>query len=214
MHCAICGVRKPRRYCPALRGEICSICCGTEREQSVDCPLDCDWLQEAHRHEKPAALDTTKLPNKDIKVDRDFVYGNEALLATVATAIYDAARESRECTDYDVREALEALVKTYRTLNAGLYYETLPVNPFAAKVVSSVQRALGELKEEETEEAGFSKIRDATVLKALVFLQHVEYAHNNGRRRCRAFIGFVGDFSGVTGPDGESPEPDDRRIIL
>ena len=52
MACAICETRRPRRFCPGVRGDICSICCGTEREVTVDCPLDCEYLQEARRHDK------------------------------------------------------------------------------------------------------------------------------------------------------------------
>ena len=45
MNCAICETRRPRRYCPGVRGEICAICCGTAREVTVDCPLDCPYLR-------------------------------------------------------------------------------------------------------------------------------------------------------------------------
>ena len=47
MKCRICDTRKPRRYCPGVTGDICSICCGNEREVTVDCPLDCPFLVEA-----------------------------------------------------------------------------------------------------------------------------------------------------------------------
>ena len=58
MLCAICGVRKARRFCPGVRGNICTLCCGTEREVTVDCPLDCEYLQEAHRQD----VDTRSSP--------------------------------------------------------------------------------------------------------------------------------------------------------
>ena len=53
MKCHICDTRKPRRHCPGVNGEICSICCGNEREVSISCPLDCPYLVEARLHEKP-----------------------------------------------------------------------------------------------------------------------------------------------------------------
>lgn len=216
MNCAICGVRKPRRHCPGVHGDICSVCCGTEREQSVDCPLECVYLHEAHQHEKPPAFDASKLPNADIKVTEEFLRANEIVMAFLATAIYEGALTARGATDYDVREALEALVKTYRTLNAGLYYETLPVNTFAAGIVDSVQTKIAEIKKRETEATGVSTLRDSAILGVLAFLQRLEYGHNNGRRRSRAFIDFLGQFYIPVGDSGEadSLEPDAPRIIL
>ncbi len=38
MKCPICDTRKPRRHCPGVHGEICSICCGNEREVSISLP--------------------------------------------------------------------------------------------------------------------------------------------------------------------------------
>src|SRR5215212_6262711 len=68
MACAICETRRPRRFCPGVRGDICSVCCGTEREVTVDCPFECEYLQQSRHHEKPAPLDSPALPNQDIRV--------------------------------------------------------------------------------------------------------------------------------------------------
>lgn len=216
MNCAICGVRKPRRHCPGVHADICTVCCGTEREQSIDCPLDCVYLQEAHQHEKPSDFDPDALPNADIEVTEEFLRANEILLAFLGTAVYEGALEVPGCTDYDVREGLESLVKTYRTLSAGLYYESRPVNSFAAAILDSVQTRLVDLKKREIEATGSTSIRDATVLSILAFLQRLEYGHNNGRKRSRAFIDFLGSFYiPVDGPDDEdSAEPDEPRVIL
>lgn len=217
MNCAICQVRKPKRFCPGVRGEICSVCCGTEREQSVDCPLDCTYLHEAHLHEKLPDIPEGAVPNSDIKVTEEFLRSNEVLMAFLSTAIYEGALQSPGITDFDLREGLEALVKTYRSLNAGIYYEDLPVNPFAAAVVKSVQARLADLKKRETEATGrISTIRDSVVLGVLVFLQRLEYGHNNARKRSRAFLDFIGRFY-VPIPEAgntESMEPDEPRIIL
>lgn len=217
MNCAICNLRKPKRFCPGVRGEICSVCCGTEREQSVDCPLDCTYLHEAHLHEKLPDIPAGTVPNTDIKVTEEFLRSNEVLMAFLSTAIFEGAMQAPGITDFDVREGLEALVKTYRSMSAGLYYESLPVNTFAAAIVTSVQTRLADLKKRETEATGSaSTIRDAAVLGVLAFLQRLEYGHNNGRRRSRAFLDFIGRFY-VPIPEAgeaESMEPDEPRIIL
>ena len=81
MACAICETRRPRRFCPGVRGDICSICCGTEREVTVDCPLDCEFLQEARRHEKaPQPRSGADSPTGTSRSPRSFWRTNEQLL--------------------------------------------------------------------------------------------------------------------------------------
>ena len=60
--CAICHTRRPRRYCPGVRGHICPVCCGTERENTVSCPLDCPYLREARVREKERIPEAGGLP--------------------------------------------------------------------------------------------------------------------------------------------------------
>ena len=217
MNCAICNTRKPRRFCPGVNGEICTICCGTEREQSIDCPLECEYLREAHRHEKPPEIDPATLPNQDIRVTEEFLRDNEAILILLASAVMAGAMETvATVTDFDIREALESLIRTYRALQSGLYYEALPPNPYAAAIHDSVQERIANLRERETKATGLvTTLRDATVLGLLVFLQRLEYSNNNGRKRSRAFLDFLTGFVVPLEPDeATSLEPDAPRIIL
>jgi len=216
VNCAICGVRKPKRYCPGVRGEICSICCGTEREQSVDCPLECEYLHEAHLHEKPPKLDPTTMPNMDVRVNDSFLEENEPILILVGNAVLEGALKTPGITDFDIREALEALIQTYRALQSGLYYEAMPQNPYAAAIHESVQDRVADLRKRETEATKLATtISDAKVLGILVFLQRLEYANNIGRKRSRAFLDFLTRFyvPPALAPEA-APEPDAPRVIL
>ena len=87
MSCAICHVRRPKRFCPGVRGDICTMCCGTEREVTVDCPLDCVYLREAHRHEKITPTDPHDFPNQDIRVTEEFLRDHEQLLLFLARTL-------------------------------------------------------------------------------------------------------------------------------
>src|SRR5581483_9598195 len=107
MACAICETRRPRRFCPGVRGDICSICCGTEREVTVDCPFECEYLQEARRHDKPVPLDVEHLPNRDIRITQEWVEKHSELLTFVAGAVFAGAMQTQGAIDFDVREALE-----------------------------------------------------------------------------------------------------------
>src|SRR5690348_14886480 len=126
MTCAICEIRRPKRFCPGINAEICTLCCGNEREVTVSCPLECEFLQEARRHEKPVELDPAQLPNRDIQVPEKFLREHEDLLAFLGQALAQASFGTPGTADPDVREALEALIRTYRTLQSGVYYDTVP----------------------------------------------------------------------------------------
>jgi hypothetical protein len=196
MACAICETRRPKRFCPGVRGDICSICCGTEREVTVDCPLDCEYLQEARRHDRPVPLDESAIPNRDIRVTEAFLRDNEPLLVFIGRVLAGAAFETG-AVDFDVREAIEALIRTYRTLQSGVYYETQPSNLLAAGVYRGVQNAVAEFRRREQQSLGISKTRDADVLGVLVFLQRIELERNNGRRKGRAFLEELRSYYGV-----------------
>jgi hypothetical protein len=194
MACAICETRRPRRFCPGVRGDICPVCCGTEREVTVDCPLDCEYLIEARKHDKPIPLTGADLPNRDIQVSEKLLRENELLLTYLCNGLLRAAMEMPGVVDLDVREALESLIRTYRTLQSGVYYESRPANPLAHAVYDGIQHAATEYREEEKKQLGMTRTRDADVLAMLVFLQHFELDRNNGRKRGRAFIQTLGNF--------------------
>ncbi len=207
MLCKICNTRRPRRFCPGVDGEICAVCCGTGREETVSCPLDCEYLREARTHEKPPVVAEGQIPNLDIEVRDSFLRDHEPLLVIAMKAFADAGLGTPGVVDYDLREALDALVRTYRTLETGLYYETRPSNPLAANVQTAVQEKIAEFRKAVTEKAGLTTVRDADVLGVLAFLQRIEYQLNNGKKRGRAFLDFLrGQFSGAE-PAGEQAGP-------
>jgi hypothetical protein len=187
MACAICQTRRPRRFCPGVRGDICTLCCGAEREVSIDCPLDCEYLREAHKREKAQPVDPESLPNRDVAVSDEFLHENEDFLAFLSQSLVEAALGAA-AVDFDVREALDASIRTHRTLQTGLVYESLPANRLAAGICRALQEAIEKWRKAEAERLGIHKTRDATVLGMLVFLQHFELSYNNGRRRGRAFL--------------------------
>lgn len=203
MPCQICETRRPRRFCPGVRGDICTICCGSEREVTVDCPLDCEYLQDAHAHERIPPVNPDEFPNKDIRVTDQFLRERERPLTFLARALLASALRTPGAIDFDVREALESLIRTYRTLQSGLYYDSLPANPIAAAIYAEMQQAVEAYRKEEKEHLGMTSTRDVDILGILAFMQRLELDRNNGRKRGRAFIDFLrGQF-----PPVEAPSP-------
>lgn len=191
MKCKICRERRPRRFCPGVRGDICSVCCGQEREVTVDCPLDCEYLLESRAHERLEEPDPAQFPNQDIRVTEGFLRDHEPLLLYLASMLMRISLDTSSAVDNDVREALDSLIRTYRTLQSGLVYESLPPNPIAATIHERVQAAVAELRQRMAQGGATTNVRDAEVLGVLAFLQRLEIQHNNGRRKGRAFVDFL-----------------------
>lgn len=160
---------------------------------TVDCPFECEYLQEARRRERPPEIDPKNIPNQDIKVTEQFLASQEELLVSCGRTILAAALEV-SAIDYDVREALESLIKTYRTLESGLIYETRPPNPLAAHIQQRLQDGVAGYRQELTERTGMNTVRDRDVLGVLVFLQRLELHHNNQRKKGKAFLDHLRSF--------------------
>jgi hypothetical protein len=210
MLCAICEKRRPRRYCPGVRGEICPQCCGTEREVTVRCPSDCPYLMEARKHEQTVGLDADKIPHRDIPLSHEFLEDHEALIAFLSLALVEEA-ERIHAVDSDAREALESLIQTYRTLQSGIIYENLPPNPLASSLYEAARVAAARYMDEERKAFGVSRCRDADVLRALVFLDVLSLDRNNGRRYGRSFLDAIGR---LQPPAGSAGGPTASSLIL
>lgn len=126
-------------------------------------------------------------------MSEEFIRQHEPLLLTLALAL-KKAMETGQAVDFDAREGLEALIRTYRTLQSGLIYETRPQNPYAAAIQQSLRESIQEFRQRTAEEMGMQTLRDADILGTLVFVQRLELQHNNGRPRGRAFFDFLASY--------------------
>lgn len=189
--CRICENRKPRRYCPGVRGDICAPCCGEQREVTIDCPLDCSNLVEARKHEQRSTMALEDFPNQDVRITEAFLERNQTLFLLLGMTVLQAGLDNSGVVDSDVRDALQALIRTYRTKESGLIYETRSPNPYAAGVQARVEEAVEAYRRDVAERTGMHQVRDAEVLGCLVFLERLELQRNNGRRRGRAFLSFL-----------------------
>lgn len=207
--CKICGKRRARRACPAVQGDICTVCCGTEREVSLSCPLECEYLQEAHRREKPVPNPENQLSNSDITVTEEFIRSHEELLVICAYHLVQAALRTPGAIDADVMVALEALIQTHRTRESGLYYETKAENRIASSIQRSFTESLQEYEKTRTQRERQFPIRNSEMLAILVFLYRIGQQHQNGRPRGRMFLSLLREM--IPEPEVEERAP---SIIL
>ena len=199
MACAICDKRKGKRTCPAKSAKICPGCCGSQREVSISCPLDCKYLIEAREHDF-SRQEVGELPHSDVDADNSFLRQHETLVDAAGRAVGDASLAVAGTTDIDVREALDALVQTYKTLSSGIYYDAKPDSSFARSIAGQVKERIEEFREAETEQAGLTQTRDSDVMKTLVFWLHAATVHDNRRPKGRAFLSLLVDQFGVETP--------------
>ena len=224
MSCPICGKRPPKRYCPAKGEKICAVCCGREREVTIDCPLDCSYLSAAHRYEAehrksvPAPVKAEDYPYKGVAFSVDFVYQHWPLVAGIATAILTFQSQHRDLHDAEIYNATERLAETYRTLGSGIYYERPPEALVPAALYSEIQRFLQEFRKAQAAQTGFTSLKDSEIFQLLVFLLRMNKAETNGRPRSRAFLEFLRarfplrSAAGAAAPG--APAPESPRIII
>lgn len=211
MICPICQKRKAKRFCPARGDSICSVCCGTEREVSIDCPSECPHLIESRAPDYARKeIDWTKLPFRETKIDRSLLTSrNKGVLTALAYAICTHASENRPLVDSDVEAALSSLVDTYRTLASGIYYEKPPDYRLQRELYERLRTAVDDYRKEETR-GGLATLRDADVRELLIFLAQLGYARSNGRPKGRAFLDLLRrEFT-----SGEFDKSDSKIVLL
>ena len=189
--CRICHTRRPKRHCPGIEGDICPQCCGDQREVNVACPFDCPYLAEARLHERAPEIDASELPNKDVRLTEEFVREHQDLILFSSFTLADAAMRTAMATDADVISALDALIRTRRTTESGLVYETKAADRVAAEVQELFDKSLADFQKRRETDEGRTPYRNAEILGALVFLERSAFAQRNGRPRGRAFIDFL-----------------------
>lgn len=214
MNCAICAKRPAKRWCPAKGAKICTVCCGTEREVTIDCPSDCRYLIEARRqereHRKP--LPAQEVPFADLGIDPGLVREQRGIISGLGFTIVRFAQENPSARDADVLAALKALAETYRTLGSGLYYERPPEDRVQAALYADLAKFIEQARKAEAERTGVTTLKDGEVFPLLVFLLRVGRHETNGRPKSWAFLDALrAQFKGIS--ELEKKE-DAARIIV
>jgi hypothetical protein len=192
--CAICEVRKEKRFCPAVHGRICAQCCGEQREVTLDCPNDCPYLQQAREHEKRSGLAQAERDAlfPEVEISEQFLYEREHLILGLSFALARSARANRSLTDRDLISALSTSAKSLETLvNSSLIYEQPTANVAHQAIAAEMQTMVKEFREAEEKHLGYTRLRDSEVLRALVFLLRMGLGRTSGRPKSRAFIDFL-----------------------
>jgi hypothetical protein len=216
LSCAICETRKEKRFCPAVHGKICAVCCGESREVTLDCPAECPYLQQARRFHQPPApeeLGPEVLFGK-VSIDATFLQSREQLYTGLAFGLVKLSRADRNIRDQEALAALSTLAKKYQTLvDSGLHIEPPTTNPVQQAIMAELEQMLAGFREIEQKNTGYTSLKDSDVLKALVFLVRTALSKSSGRPRSRGFL----DFLAARFPDEKgllAPQDAESRLIL
>jgi len=209
--CPICEKRKAERFCPAKAEKICAVCCGTEREVTIDCPSDCTYLISAHRYESDHPRDIpANTALLDETIPQDVVHTHQQLMAAIAFEIARFCTAQPTAVDIDVLSALEALAQTYKTLSSGLIYEKPPQAPLPGELYAALTAFLYEIKKQQAERGASASFKDTEIFCLLVFLYRMGLLRTNGRPRSRLFLEFLrGQF-----PQAPELKREESRIIV
>ena len=210
MLCPICQKRKAERFCAAKAEKICAVCCGTEREVTLDCAPDCGYLVAAHRyeeqHQRQLPPDT---PLLDLRPTPDLVRLHPQFISAIAFAVAKFCASEPATTDVDILAALQALAETWKTLASGILYEKPPVLPIQRALYDSLSVFLTETKQSPAQ-SPLGHPKDYEVFQLIVFLYRMGLLRTNGRPRSRRFIEFLrGQF-----PGAHELKREQSRIIL
>ena len=192
MACPICEKRKAKRYCPAKAENICTLCCGTEREATIDCPPDCAYLVESRRHGiDRREIDWSQVPFADVKVPSSFVAAHEPLVLALGYAVCLYARDSAALTDPDIVAALQSLAESYQTLSNGIYFEKPPDYILQRGLYEALKAAIENFKKTDSRNAGVVTVRDSEIRDTLIFLAQLGATRSNGRPKGRAYLDLL-----------------------
>jgi hypothetical protein len=166
MTCPICQKRPAKRFCPARREDICTVCCATKRLVEIACPEDCRYLEAGQRH--PAAVikrqidhDVTLLMATIGRLSEQQLQLFFLLQSMVLSHEPDGLAKLR---DSDVAEATAALATSLETASKGVIFEVASTSVPA----EGLRRALKPVVEEITKDGGPRVEREvAAVLRGM-----------------------------------------------
>jgi hypothetical protein len=191
--CPICEKRPPKRFCPAKGERICAICCGTQREVTIDCLPDCAHLISARRYEGEhrKAPETEAAPFPDVEFSPEVLRRHPEGLSAIGLAVIGFAQQNGTLRDPEILVALRALAEAYRTLESGIYFERPPDEPVPRALYAHLGQALQEFKKQKPQQSGFTTVKDSEIFRLLVFFLRLGARETNGRPKARAFLDFL-----------------------
>ena len=208
MTCRLCQKRPTKRACPALREDICAVCCATKRLVEIQCTEDCRYLEAAQRH--PAAV-----IKKQIDLDLNILMATVGRLSEQQLQLFFLLQSMilsykpeglARVTDADVAQAAAAIAATLETSSKGVIFEEAATSVPA----EGLRRAMKPVIDEITKGGGSRAEREvAFVLRGMERGARHEGGHIQGGDT--AYLELVGR---VFQQRPHTPKPADKPLIV
>ena len=158
-----------------------------KREVEIDCPGDCVYLHSGREYERSRrARLGDREPLTARLWDRSFQARHMELLTGLWSTIHESRAQSPDLVDGDVREVLERLARTYRTLEGGIYYDHVP-DTLTQKVLYGSLKSLLD-KRQKPEDLSASTPKTGDVLDCLQMTLEMANLSDLSRPRSREFL--------------------------
>lgn len=217
MACPLCQKRPSKRACPAVRQDICPVCCATKRLVEIQCPEDCRYLDAAQKH--PAAVVRRQI-DRDLAVLMTTVgrlsEQQLQLLFLLESVVLSFKPDGFvRLTDVDIATAASALAVTLDASDKGLIIDEAASSPSAEEL----RRALKTVVDEVLKASGSRAAREvAVVLRAIERGARHEGGHRGARHEGghvpdgdTAYLELVGR---VFQQRPQTPRPADKPLIV
>lgn len=176
--CASCHAKLGKRQCPALGALICSVCCGTKREKTIQCPPDCPYLGKAKTTSVEKQLHSLQ-GHEEEHLD---------LLQNIEFSISKFYRDTRSITDREVENVMHYLVEQGKR-DMGAAAEPLPdllaneedLLASIEGILKARQRQVGHDEAQMVKLQCFTRILDSVKL------------HRSPHQPCN-YLNFIGQF--------------------
>jgi len=150
-----------------------------------------------------------------IEVSEQFLRDHEPLLLGICDTLIARHRADRNLTDREVIAALTNMVKSYQTLvGSGLVYQEALPGLAQQAIIHELDKLVEEFRHSEQEHLGYARLKDADVLKALVFTLRLAHIRTSGRPFSRRLLDFLIEEFGRRQPSiATANEPAGRLIV-
>lgn len=210
MKCILCDKRKPKRYCPAKRTSICTVCCGEKRGVEINCPLDCQYYVEGQKqHQQKMMQQRIKKEGARSYVRRAELYkNNPELFAYLEKGFVDIFRADKSLTNKDLVSGLDLAMKTLETEKKGLLYQHQSGNQYADEISNHVLSIVSHFKDDP--EIGPNRITiDFGIMVVKEFLDEATFYMDNDVNP-RGYLIHLMRYH----PEEEIPAQSDSKLII
>lgn len=206
--CRLCNKRPVKRSCPALREQICAVCCATKRLVDITCTEDCRYLESAQRH--PAAV-----VKKQIDADVGILMATIGRLSEQQLQLFFLLQSMvlaykpeglARLTDLDVALTAGALASSLETASKGVIFEEAT----GSVVAEGLRRALKPVIDEVTKGGGSRVEREV----ALVLRGIERGARHEGKLIPEGETAYLDLVSRVFQQRPQAPQPAPKPLIV